>query len=202
MSAAGPDTVLDGLAAEVRTHPPLDLRQVGELLAAARSDPHGAAAATLVEHHLFLCLEAALARGSAPLEVTDVFQEASVALVAAVAAYAVSGGPAAGLQDYSRREIASHLDAALAQAQRLREADEALLRDSRLLEAVEVELRHRLGRDPSAAEVAATLSWDEQRVTLMATLVAEARARNDLTLLPFLDDLEESTEPEPGEDPS
>lgn len=200
MTSSGHDTLLDTLAAEVSANPPLDLTTVGELLAQARDDPHGVAASTLVEHHLFLSLEAALARAGAVLDVTDLFQEGSVALVAAVAAYAGEGAPAAGLRDYLRAAIASHVDAALAEAKALREDDDAFVRDSRLLEGVEVELRHRLGRDATTAELAATLSWDEERVTVMGRLLAEARARNDETLVPFLDDLDETPGSEPAGD--
>ena len=191
MKSADHDTLLDTLAAEVSANPPLDLATVGELLAQAHDDPHGAATCTLVEHHLFLSLEAALARAGAALDVTDLFQEASAALVAAVSTYASGGRPASGLRDYARAAIASHLDAVVAKAERLRADDDAFVRDSRLLEGVEVELRHRLGRDATTAELAATLLWEEERVTVMGRLLAEARARNDETLLPFLDDLDE-----------
>jgi len=192
MTSNDHDTLLDTLAAEVSANPPLDLTAVAELLAQARDEPHGAAAATLVEHHLFLCLEAALARAGAILDVTDLFQEASVALMAAVAAHAAEGRPAEGLRDYCRAAIATHLDAALAEAKALREDDDAFVRDSRLLEGVEVELRHRLGREATTAELAAILSWEEERVTVVGRLLAEARARNDETLVPFLDDLDET----------
>jgi DNA-directed RNA polymerase sigma subunit (sigma70/sigma32) len=188
----GPDTLLDALAAEVRANPPLDLGKVSELLDEAHDHPHGTAATTLVEHHLFLCLEAALAQAPAVLDVADLFQEASVALVAAVADYATRGGPASGLLDHCRSAIALHLTAVLGDAERGRQDDDAFVRDSRLLEGVDVELRRRLGRDPTTAEVAATLSWEEERVAVMATLLAEARARNDASLLPFLDDLDGS----------
>jgi hypothetical protein len=191
MTSAGHDTLLDTLAAEVSANPPLDLATVGELLAQAHDEPHGAATCTLVEHHLFLSLEAALARAGAVLDVTDLFQEASAALVAAVASYASEGRPATGLRDYARAAVAGHLDAVIAEAERVRADDDAFVRDSRLLEGVEVELRHRLGRDATTAELAATLTWDEERVTVMSRLLAEARARNDETLVPFLDDFDE-----------
>ncbi len=185
------DTVLDALAAEVRANPPLGAAEVAALLARARTDPHGEAAAALVEHHLFLCLEVALKKPSAQLEVADLFQEGSVALVAAVSDYAEAGGDAAGLREHLRTAVSRHVDAVAAEAARRHDDDEAFVRDIRLLEAAEVELRHRLGRDATAREVAAILEWEEERVAVVAAMLSEARALNDASLLAYLDDLDD-----------
>lgn len=188
------DTVLDQLAAQVRAFPPLADARVATLLAAARSDPGGAAVTTLLEHHLGVALEGALKRGSPReallLDLTDLFQEGSAAMVPAIAEYARQGRPARGLRTHLQAVVAEQLDAALAEATRLREADAGFVQDSRLLEVALGALRDKLSREPTDAEVAAALSWDGERVGLMKQLVAAARAAHDESLLPYLDDLE------------
>lgn len=192
MSVRADDTLLDSLAAEVRSHPPLDAVRVDELLAGARINLHGEATTALVEHHLFLCLEAALARSTADLDVADLFQEASVALVAAIGDYARGGGPGTGLRGVASAAIAAHLDGYVTATARRHRDDETFLRDSRLYAAVELELRRRLGRAPVTAEIAELLTWEAERVTLMAALLADASAERDASLVPFLDDLDET----------
>ncbi|HEY0410896.1 MAG TPA: hypothetical protein VGE42_11585, partial [Candidatus Dormibacteraeota bacterium] len=56
------------------------------------------------------------------------------------------------------------------------------------------EMRKQLGRDPTALELAAVLGWPLERVSVIGDLLAEARARNDASLVPFLDDLGELEE--------
>jgi DNA-directed RNA polymerase specialized sigma subunit len=190
----GVDTPLDSLAAQVRSRPPLPLEKVTELLGRAREEEAGEARAALVEHHLGVALEAAIARADSGVDVGDLYQEASVAVVTAVGEYAARQGDPAGLRGYVRRVVDLHVDAAVEREETERQTCEAILAETRLLDAAEVEMRNRLGRDASVTELAALLGWSEERVTVIGRLLHEARARNDETLLPFLDDLEEEVD--------
>ena len=181
------DSPLDALAAQARSHPPLPDAEVDALLRRIHGGD-GAAAATLVRHHLGLVLDAALERRDQGLEVGDLYQEGSVAVVTAIDEYARRGGDASGLRDYVRRVVALHLDAALAREAEEKAAGEALVRDAQRYELVEVDLRHRLGREPTSTEMAATLQWSAERTEAVAEMLREARALNDESLLPYLDD--------------
>jgi DNA-directed RNA polymerase specialized sigma subunit len=191
MESNGVDTALDSLAAQVRARPPLPLDEVAELLERAHREGDGDARTALVEHHLAIALDAALAQGNRGVDVGDLYQEASVAVVTAVAEYAARGGDPAGLRDYVRRVVDLHLDAAVQREEMERETCAALVRDTRLLDVAEVEMRRRLGRPATSVELAALLGWSQERVGMMSQLLNEARDRNDESLLPFLDDLDE-----------
>jgi DNA-directed RNA polymerase sigma subunit (sigma70/sigma32) len=182
------DTVLDALAAQVRTHPPLPLETVVDLLEQAHREPRGPAEAKLISHHLGVALDGALARRNRGLDVGDLYQEGTVAVVTAVKEYAARSGDPAGLRAYVSRIVALHLDAALEREEEERRSEQALVRDTGLLEAAEVELRHLLGRPATTLELAALLEWSAERVEMLSSMLAEARAINDTTLLPYLDD--------------
>jgi DNA-directed RNA polymerase specialized sigma subunit len=197
-SMHGPhDTTLDAIASQVRSHPPLPLEEVGELLQAAHGAPRGPAEARLIRHHLGIALDAALARRDTLVEVGDLFQEGSVAVVTAVEEYAARGGDPAGLQRYVARVVGLHLDVAAARDTAQQEADEAVVRDSRLYETAEVGLRRQLGRPATTLELAAALGWPEQRVALIGAMLADARTLHDEEILDYLDDLE--TDDDDGE---
>ncbi len=192
MKDPGVDTALDSLAAQVRTRPPLPLEEVTELLGRVRRDGAGDARSTLVEHHLGLALDAALSHADSGVDVGDLYQEASVAVVTAVGEYAARSGDAAGLRGYVRRVVDLFVDAAVEREETERRTAEALVTDSRLLDLAEVAMRKQLGRDPTTLELAAVLGWPVERVTVIGDLLAEARARNDESLIPFLDDIAET----------
>ena len=187
MEPTGVDTPLDSLAAQVRSRPPLPLEKVTELLGRANREGDDEARAALVEHHLVVALDAALAHADSGVDVGDLYQEASVAVVTAVGEYAARDGDPAGLQAYVRRVVETE-----------RQTCEAILRETRLLDVAEVEMRNQLGRDPTSVELAAVLGWSEERVGVIGDLLHEARARYDESLLPFLDDLEEDGDGEDG----
>lgn len=182
------DTPLDLLAAQVRAHRPLTAARIDELLGAARRGAGAEAAGALVEHHLGIALDSAIAHRGHQVEVVDLFQEGSLAMVAGVAGYAASGGAGTGLAAHLRRIVDERLDEITAEADDRAAAAEALLRDTRIVEAAEVALRGRLDREPEPAEIAAVLEWSEERVRLLLAGLAEARRIHDLSLLPFLDD--------------
>jgi DNA-directed RNA polymerase specialized sigma subunit len=194
MEAGGVDTALDSLAAQVRAHRPLPLEEVAELLGRAHREGAGAAQDTLVEHHLGVALDAALARADVGVDVGDLYQEGSIAVVTAVGEYAARNGDAAGLCAYVRRVVGLFVDATVEREETARETCEAFLRDSQLLDAAEVGMRRRLGRPATTVELAAILGWSEQRVAVIGDLLAEARAQNDESLLPFLDDVDDVDE--------
>lgn len=185
------DSPLDTIAAQARAYPPLPVDEVADLL--GRIDGHGgtAAAATLVRHHLAVALDAALERRDQGLDLGDLYQEGSIAVVTAVDEYAQRHGDPAGLRAYVARVVALHLDAALAREASERAAGEAFVRDAQRYELVEVELRHQLGRAATPIELAAALEWSVDHVETVGEMLAEARALNDESLLPYLDDTED-----------
>jgi DNA-directed RNA polymerase sigma subunit (sigma70/sigma32) len=186
------DSPLDTIAAQARSYPPLAVDEVADLLQRTHTTGGNAAAATLVRHHLSLALDAALERRDRGLDVGDLYQEGSVAVVTAVDEYAHRNGDPAGLWAYVAKVVALHLDAALEREGAEREAAQAFVRDAQSYELVEVELRHRLGRIPTPIELAAALEWSVEHVNTVAEMLAEARALNDETLLPYLDDADDA----------
>jgi DNA-directed RNA polymerase sigma subunit (sigma70/sigma32) len=186
------DSPLDTIAAQARAYPPLPLDEVDTLLRRTHQAGGNAAAATLVRHHLAIALDAALERRDRGLDVGDLYQEGSVAVVTAVDEYVHRGGDAAGLRAYVARVVDLYLDAALEREQEEREAGEAFVRDAQRYELVEVELRHELGRGATPVELAAALEWSVEHVETVSEMLAEARALNDESLLPYLDDADES----------
>jgi DNA-directed RNA polymerase specialized sigma subunit len=182
------DSPLDALAAQARSYPPLPDAEVAALLGRAGGESGVAATATLVRHHLALALDAALERSDQGLEVGDLYQEGSIAVVTAVDEYARRGGEASGLRDYVRRVVALHLDAALAREAEEKAASDAFVRDAQRYELAEVDLRRRLAREPTHVEMAAALEWSVEHTEAVAEMLVEARALNDETLLPYLDD--------------
>ncbi len=183
------DSPLDALAAQARSYPVLPDAELAVLLGRVHHDQGAAAAsATLVRHHLAVALDAAIARRDRGLEVGDLYQEGSVAVVTAIDEYARRGGDASGLRAYVRRVVDLHLDAALEREQEEREAGEAFVRDAQRYELVEVEMRHRLGRVATSTEMAAALEWSIEHTDTVAEMLAEARALNDETLVAYLDD--------------
>ncbi len=182
------DSPLDAIAAQARAYPPLPLDEVDALLKRTHQSGGNAAAATLVRHHLFVALDAVLQRKEQVLDVGDLYQEGSIAVVTAVEEYAHRGGAADGLRAYVEKVVALHLDAALEREAQERAASEAFVRDAQRYELVEVDLRQRLGREPTSVEMAAALLWSVDHVEAVAEMLNEARALSDEALLPYLDD--------------
>lgn len=181
------DSELDGLAAQARSYPPLEVDQIGRLLSAAR-DGDGAARERLVEHHLRVALDEALVRGDRGLEVLDLYQEGTLATIVAVTEYASRGGAPGGLAAYVARVVGAHLDRALEAAAAERERADALLRDAQLYEIAEVSLRSELGRSATVTELAAALTWPEDRVNVVGAMLNSAREMYDADIVQYLDD--------------
>lgn len=174
------------LTAQARQYPPLSPDEVARLLPDAAVA--GPAQEALVQHQLGTALDEAMARRERGLEVADLYQEATVAAIVAVAQYSARGGDAAGLQRYVARVIGVHLDDVIEEAELERKADEAFARDAEAYEAAEVSLRHELGRSATTTEIAALLEWPEERVATVAQAVTTAREMWDAEIVDYLDD--------------
>ncbi|MFN2452187.1 MAG: hypothetical protein ABR541_07535 [Candidatus Dormibacteria bacterium] len=187
----GHDTELDAIAAQARSHPPLSVARVAPLLVEARTTLGGPASATLVEHHLSVALDAALARRGRGLPVGDLYQEGAIALVVAVDEYAARDGAPSGLRAYVERVVALHLDAALEKEATAVAAELVVVRDAELLSAAEVRLRRQLGRPATALELGGLLNWPPERVEMVSAVLHEAQGQYDMELLDYLDDADD-----------
>lgn len=190
MSVRDDDTDLDALAAHARTHPALPPESAQQLIGAAGAGD-AAARQALVEQALAEVLDAAITRRDRGVELTDLYQEGSMAAVVAVQEYVERRGPGAHLNTYVRRVVDGHLDRMVAREEAAAGDAAALVRDARLLEGVQVEMRRRSGRDPSVTELAAALEWTSDRVELVAAMLHAARDIFDSEILQYLDDQEE-----------
>jgi DNA-directed RNA polymerase sigma subunit (sigma70/sigma32) len=179
------------LAAQARSLPPLSEPVTAELLDEVRTQGRGPSLDRLVEHQLGSILALAEARRGKGVEIGDLTQEGTIAAVVAVIEYAGKGGPAAGLDRFVERLVATHIDDTLELAALDRASDEAFVRDTEFYEAAEVRMRHELGREPTAIELAAELGWPEERVTIVAAMLNEARSRYDSEIIEYLDDADE-----------
>jgi DNA-directed RNA polymerase sigma subunit (sigma70/sigma32) len=179
------------LVAKVRTLPPLSEQAAAGLLAEVRANGRGPALDELVEHQLAAIIELAEARRGKGVEVGDLTQEGTIAGVVAVMEYAGQGGPASGLDRFVSRLVASHMDDTVELAAIERASDQAFVRDTEIYEAAEVRARHEFGREPTVVELAAELGWPEERVAIVGSMLAEARARYDSEIVEYLDDVDE-----------
>jgi DNA-directed RNA polymerase sigma subunit (sigma70/sigma32) len=181
------DTELDGLAAHARAHPALPAGTVDRLIRAAAAGDDGAQD-TLVEQALGVVLDAAMARRDRGLELTDLFQEGSVAAIVAVGEYVSRGGSGAQLNAYVRRVVDAHLERVVEREHEELTDTAAMLRDVRLLEGARVQLRRRSRREPTSTEVGAALGWPPAKVALVAGLLVAAQDLFDTEIVQFLDD--------------
>jgi DNA-directed RNA polymerase sigma subunit (sigma70/sigma32) len=179
------------LDATARSLPPLSEAATAALLAEVRIQGRGPALDELVEHQLAAVLELAEARRGKGVEVGDLAQEGTIAGVVAVLEYAGQRGPASGLDRFVGRLVASHMDDTVELAAIERASDEAFVRDTEIYEAAEVRARHELSREPTVLELAAELGWPEERVAIVGSMLAEARARYDSEIVEYLDDIDE-----------
>jgi len=187
MSGRDDDTELDSLSAQARSHPALSAAATDRLIGAARGGDR-LARESLVEHSLGVVLAEAVARRGHGVEVTDLYQEGSLAMVVAIEEYIQRGGSGAGLAGYVRRVVAAHLGGLVEEAEAATAEAAALVEDAHLLEVAQVALRGQIGHEPSATELAAVLLWPRERVELIAGMVASARDAFDAEIVEFLDD--------------
>ena len=190
MSAREVDTP-ELLAAQARSLPPLSETETAALLSEVREHGSGPALDRLVEQQLAAILVEAEARKGRGVEVGDLAQEAAIASVVAVTEYAGRGGPAPGLAHFVIRLVGSHMDETIELAALERASEAAFIRDAETYEQAEVRLRHQLGRDATALELAAELGWPDERIAIVAGMLNEARSRYDSEIVEYLDDVEE-----------
>lgn len=188
------DTDLDALAAQVRSYPPLPESEVHALLDTVRAHDDAIARERLVQHHLRIALDEAIARGDRGIEVLDLYQEGSIATIIAINEYAARFGSPAGLRTFVTRVVGAHLDRTLEEAELERQSEEAFIRDARVYETAEIGLRHELGRSPTPTELAAMLEWPEERVELVGHMLENAREMYDSEIVQYLDDVSRDEE--------
>ncbi len=152
----------------------------------------------LVEHHLYLVFEAAARYRGQGLGFADLFQAGSEGLIQEVDRYR---GREVDFIASSERAVARAIEGAIAQDTGTRRNETALVEACRALEKATLLLQGRLCREPSVAELAELLEWDGGRVEAIRTMLAEARTRQDLELLAYLDAAEGSAD-DAGGDPA
>jgi len=182
------DTTADALAAAVRRIRPLSPVDLVALVGLARMDPDGPPAARLIEHHLGLALDAAIARGGAAATLEDLFQEASLAVVTGVQDFLRGPDEPSALRGRLEVAVRRHIEARLLPLESLRRDERHFARDAELMERTVSGLHGRLGHSPTAEDLAAALEWPPERVAIVSTFISMARARNDEEISLYLDE--------------
>jgi RNA polymerase nonessential primary-like sigma factor len=182
----------DEIRAQVDRYPRLSNGEEQRLLA-TQGVERDAANRTLIEHNLYLVLEAAGARKRHGVSFGDLFQEGTVGLISAVEHYMPGDGP---FHDRLVDVIAVTMDDVLAQTQEAQRNDEAFVVACRLLESAQRLLSERLGRAATPAELAKLLQWEEARVNVILDMLRGGRDMHDQELLDYLDDLDDPDDPD------
>jgi DNA-directed RNA polymerase sigma subunit (sigma70/sigma32) len=178
----------DGYRAQVARFPRLSNDEERRLLA-TRGRERDAANRRLIEHNLYLVLEAAVARKERGVPFGDLFQEGTVGLISAVEHYQ----PAQGAFHASLvHAITATMDDVVAQTEEAQRNDKAFVVACRVLESAQRLLAGRLGRAATPLELARLLHWEEARVNVILAMLAEARLAHDQELLDYLDDLDDT----------
>jgi DNA-directed RNA polymerase sigma subunit (sigma70/sigma32) len=176
----------DDYRAQVARYPRLSMEEESRLLA-SNGRERDAANRRLIEHNLYLVLEAALARKQRGVPFGDLFQEGTVGLISAVEHYQPAQG---GFHARLVHAISVTMDDVLAQTEQAQRNDEAFVAACRVLESAQRLLAGRLGRVATAAELGKLLHWDESRVNVILEMLREARVVHDQELLDYLEELE------------
>lgn len=177
-----------GYRAQVARYPRLSNEEERRLLATSGRERDDANR-TLIEHNLYLVLEAAEARKERGVPFGDLFQEGTVGLISAVEHYRPAQG---AFQTRLSEAITATMDDVLAQTEAAQRNDEAFVIACRLLESAQRLLSERLGRAATPAELAKLLHWEEARVNVILEMLSEARLVHDAELLEYLDDVDAS----------
>lgn len=185
----------DQIRAQVARYPRLSNGEEKRLLA-TQGVERDAANRTLIEHNLYLVLEAAEARKREGVSFGDLFQEGTVGLISAVEHYMPGDGP---FHDRLLDVIGVTMDDVLAQTEEAQRNDEAFVVACRLLESAQRLLSERLGRPATPAELAKLLQWEEARVNVILDMLRGARDTHDQELLDYLDDLDDPSDPDDDE---
>jgi DNA-directed RNA polymerase sigma subunit (sigma70/sigma32) len=186
------------LEAQVRRYPRLAVADRARLLAAVQQGD-SQASQQLVEHHLYLVLEVAAEYRNQGLGIGDLFQAGAEGLLVGVEHFR---GVEAEFVASSRQAVARAIEGALANESEAVKNESAFVDACRALERAEVLLKTRLGRPPTDQELAAALEWDDGRVETIRRILVDARTRQDLEMLAYLDDGEEPPSAEKTERPA
>ncbi|HEV2014444.1 MAG TPA: sigma factor [Candidatus Dormibacteraeota bacterium] len=182
----------DDYRAQVARYPRLSSQEERRLLSTQGAD-RDAANRILIEHNLYLVLEAALAREDRGVPVGDLFQEGTVGLISAVEHYKLAHG---AFHARLVHVINITMDDVLDQTEEAKRNDEAFVIACRLLESAKRLLSDRLGRPATPAELAKLLQWEEARVNVILAMLGESRDVHDQELLDYLDDLDDHDDQE------
>jgi DNA-directed RNA polymerase sigma subunit (sigma70/sigma32) len=180
------------IRAEIARYPRLSNAEEQRLLATQGMN-RDAANRTLIEHNLYLVLEATEARKHRGVSFGDLFQEGTVGLISAVEHYKPSDG---AFNARVAHVIAVTMDDVLAQTEEAQRNDEAFVIACRLLQSAQRLLSERLDRPATPTELAKLLQWDEARVNVILAMLGEARTTHDQELLDYLDDLDDPDDQE------
>ena len=176
----------DDYRAQVARYPRLSNDEERRLLATSGRE-RDEANRTLIEHNLYLVLQAAEARKERGVPFGDLFQEGTVGLISAVEHYLPAQG---GFHARLVEAIGATMDDVVAQTEAAHRNDEAFVIACRLLESAQRLLSERLSRPATPAELAKLLHWEEARVNVILEMLSEARVVHDAELLEYLDDID------------
>jgi RNA polymerase primary sigma factor len=186
------------LQQQARSHGKLSPEQETELLG---QRPGREAVEALVKHNLDLVVDQAASHAGEALPFGDLYQEGALGLLDAVVAYDGQGA----FRDFASLHIGLQMDSLVEGEAGARREEEAVAADVERLELVQGLFQRERRRPATAAELAQTLGWDEERLAKASLMLELARARNDALTVEFLDD-SNSEElgvdfPEPERDP-
>lgn len=176
----------DDYRAQVARYPRLSNDEERRLLATSGRE-RDEANRRLIEHNLYLVLQAAEARKERGVPFGDLFQEGTVGLISAVEHYLPAQG---GFHSRLVEAIGATMDDVVAQTEAAHRNDEAFVIACRLLESAQRLLSERLSRPATPAELAKLLHWEEARVNVILEMLSEARVVHDAELLEYLDDID------------
>jgi DNA-directed RNA polymerase sigma subunit (sigma70/sigma32) len=199
MAEIEPDRALDRvLHAQAAQQRPLSAEEERALFARL---PDAEASRALVEHNLDLVVDQAERHQDRGLSFADLYQEGTVGLLDAVGAYGGQGT----FRDFASLHIGLQMDSLIEAEGGARREAERYVADSRSLDLAQVMFRQQHHREAEQEELADLLKWDRRHVAKVIALLEEARKRNDLLTLEFLDDAGEEVPgtdyPEPEKDP-
>ncbi|MHB1499549.1 MAG: sigma-70 family RNA polymerase sigma factor [Candidatus Dormibacteria bacterium] len=188
-----PDEELLALREMVAGYPPLDAAAVARLLGEVGyedldQDPRR----QLVQHHLWMVLEAATSAARPGTSTADLFQEGTTALLKLV--HGLSRHDPLEPTEFQRQVRAAAdaaIKAALDEETRIRDQDQQWARDGERVFALETEIRLETGESPTDQQLATRLGWAEERVRQVRLAVSEAAAAHDRELLETLEEMEE-----------
>jgi DNA-directed RNA polymerase sigma subunit (sigma70/sigma32) len=139
----------------------------------------------LLRAHLDWVAAEADERRASELDEADLFQEGSIGLMEAIAAY--GSRPGGGFEAFCRARISARMDAALTEERAALREGQLLIKAAEDYERVEIELRRQMGRPATLAELAEKLEWTQPRTEEIGRVVQDARRRHDEEVIQFLD---------------